>query len=163
MTIPRLIYKFAISVQSNLCFGEVDLGELPVGQETTALSFLPLLPLAPWLIRCKTNTPAHLSSVPDLVSESFFRESDAPMDESCVAPGSMQTSVRDLTRSQGELVRSSLENKDLATVRRRIAGKRTIIPLVPLALSDYLDSVSVPDGLPEAGMLEALEPSESDT
>ena len=67
-----------------------------------------------------------------------------------MAPGSMQTSPRDLTRSQGELVRSSLENADPATVRRRIVGKRTIIPPVPSASSADVDSVSVPDSLPEA-------------
>ena len=52
----------------------------------------------------------------------------------------MQVAPRDLTRSQGELVRSSLENADPATVRRRIVGKRTIIPPVPLALFNYVDS-----------------------
>ena len=92
------------------------------------------------------------------VSESACRESDVPLDESSVAPRSMQTSPREMTRSQGELVRSSSENADPATVRRRITGKRTIIPLVPLALSDNVISVSVPDSLPEAGMQEALEP-----
>ena len=75
----------------------------------------------------------------------------------------MQISPRDLTRSQGELVRSSLENAYPTTVRRRIVGKRTIILPVPLALSDNVDSGSVPDSLPEAGMPEALEPSEGDT
>ena len=107
------------------------------------------------------NTPTHLSSIPDPVSESVFRESDVPIDESSVAPGSMQTS-RDLTRSQGELVRSSVANADPAIVRRRIAGKRTIVPPVPLALSDNVDSLSVPASLRKAGMLEVLEPSESD-
>ena len=48
-------------------------------------------------------------------------------------------------------------------MRRRVAGKRTTIPPVPLAFSDNVDSVSVPDSLPEAGMPEALEPSEGDT
>ena len=48
-------------------------------------------------------------------------------------------------------------------MRRRIAGNRNVIPPVPLALSDNVDWVSVPDSLPEAGMPEALEPSESDT
>ena len=67
----------------------------------------------------------------------------------------MQIAPRDLTRSQGELVRSSLENAYPATVRRRIVGKRTIIPPVPSASSANVDSVSVPDSLPEAGMPEA--------
>ena len=69
------------------------------------------------------NTPTRLSSTADIVSESLCRESDVPIDESFVAPGSMNTSSRDLTRSQGEMVRSSLENADPATLRRRVAGK----------------------------------------
>ena len=55
---------------------------------------------------------------------------------------------------------------DPTTVRRRIVGKRTIILPVPLALSDNVDSGSVPemlDSLPEAGMPAGLEPSEGDT
>ena len=72
----------------------------------------------------------------------------------------MQTSPRELTRSQGDLVRSSLENAGPATVIRRLAGKRTTIPPVLLAFSDNVDSVSVPDSLP---MPVALEPSEGDT
>ena len=55
-----------------------------------------------------------------------------------------------------------MENADPATVRRRVGGKRTI-PTVPFALSDNVDSVSVLDSAPEAGMPGALEPSESDT
>ena len=40
----------------DLRFGEVDLGDPPVGQETMAPSFVPLFyPLAPWSIRCKTH------------------------------------------------------------------------------------------------------------
>ena len=49
------------------------------------------------------------------------------------------------------------------TVRRRIVGKRTVISPEPLALSDNVDSQSVPDSFPKVGMPEALEPSESDT
>ena len=106
---------------------------------------------------------SHSFVIPDPVSESARRNSDVPVVESSVAPGSMQTSPRDLTRNQGELVRSSLENADPATVRRRIVGKRTIIPPVPSASSADVDSVCVPDSLPEAGMPKALEPSASDT
>ena len=101
---------------------------------------------------------SHSFVIPDPVSESAGRESDVQVDESSVAPGSMQTSPRDLTRNQGELVRSSLENADPATVRRRIVGKRTIIPPVPSASSANVDSVRVPDSLPEAGMPEAWSP-----
>ena len=117
-----------------------------------AHSFVPWLPSGT-VVNPLQNTPTRLSSIPDPVSESACRESDVPIDESSVAPGSMQTSSRELTRSQGELVRSSLENTDPATVRRRMAGKRTVIPPVLSALSDNVDSVSVPDSLPEAGIL----------
>ena len=75
----------------------------------------------------------------------------------------MQISPRELTRSRGQLVRSYLENEDRTTVRRRNVGKRTISPPVPVASSDSVDSGSAPDSLPEAGMPEALEPSEGDT
>ena len=104
------------------------------------------------------NTPTRLPSRADPVSEPVRRESEVPVDESSVAPGSMQIGPRDMTRNQGELVRSSLENVDPATVRRRIVGKRTIIPPVPSASSADVDSVSVPDSLPEAGMPEAWIP-----
>ena len=53
--------------------------------------------------------------------------------------------------------RSSLENADTVTERRRIVGKRTIIFPAPLALPDNVDSAS------EAGFPEVLEPSEGDT
>ena len=143
--------------------GEVNLEEPPIGQATMAPSFAPLLPLLPsgTVVDPVQNTPTRPSR-PDPVSEPACRESDVPIDESSVASGLLQISPRELTRCQGELVRSSLENADLATVRHRIAGKRTIIPPVPLALSDNVDSGSVPDGLPEAGMPEALKP-EGDT
>ena len=41
--------------------------------------------------------------------------------------------------------------------------KRTIISLAPLALSDNVDSASVPESLNEAGLPDVLEPSEGDT
>ena len=68
-----------------------------------------------------------------------------------------------MTRSQGELARSSLENADPVIERRRIVGKRTIISPAPLVLSDSVDSASVPESLNEAGLPEVLEPSEGDT
>ena len=61
------------------------------------------------------------------------------------------------------MARSSLENADTETERRRIVGKRTVISPAPLASSDNVDSRCVPDSLPEAGTPEALEPSEGDT
>ena len=70
----------------------------------------------------------------------------------------MQVAPRHLTHSQGELVRSSSENADQATVRRRIVGKRTIFPPVPSASYANVDSVSVPDSFREAGMPEAWSP-----
>ena len=109
------------------------------------------------------NTSTRWPSKSVLVIEPVRRDSDVPIDDSSVAPGSMQISPRELTRSQGELVRSFVENADPTTVRRRIVGKRTIIPLVLLALSDNVDSVSVPDCLPVAGLPEALEPSDGGT
>ena len=125
----------------------------------------PSVPLLPFgtVVDPLHNTPTRLPSRPDPVPEPACRESDVPVDESSVAPGSMQISPRELTRSQGELVRSSLENADPTTVSRRNVEKRTIIPPVPLALSDNVDSGSVPDGLPEAGKPDALAPSEGDT
>ena len=42
-------------------------------------------------------------------------------------------------------------------------GKRTITSPAPLALPDNVDSASVPESLPEAGLQEVLEPSEGDT
>ena len=83
--------------------------------------------------------------------------------ESSLTPGSIQISPRELTRSQGELARSSLENGGPVTERRRIVGKRTIISRAPLVLPDHVDSASVPESLNEAGLLEVLEPSEGDT
>ena len=104
------------------------------------------------------NSPTGLQSRSDPVSEHVRRDSEVPVDESSVAPGSMQIAPRDLTRSQGEFVRSSFEIADPATVRRRIVGKRTIIPPVPSASSANVDLVSVPDSLLEAGMPEAWGP-----
>ena len=125
-------------------------------------SFVPLLPSGT-VVDLLPNTPTRSSSIRDLVSESACRESDVPSDESSVAPASVQISPRELTRSQGELVRSSQKSAAPAIVRRRIAGKRTIMPPVPLVLSDNMDSGSVPDSLPEGGMPEAPEPIEGDT
>ena len=119
-----------LPTREDLRYGEVDLGELLVGQETMAPSFVPLLPSGT-VVDPLQKTPTRLSSTPDIVSESACRECDVPIDESSVAPGSRQTSV------------GSLENADPATVRRRIAGKRSIIPPVLLALSDNVDSVCV--------------------
>ena len=151
-----------LPTRDDLRFGEVDLEEPPFGQETVAPSFVPLLPSGT-VVDPLQNTPTRLPCRPDPVSEPVCRESGVPIDESSVAPGSIQVSTRDLTRHQGELVRSSSENADPTTVRRRFVGKRNIIPPVPWALSDSVDSGSVPDSLPEAGMPEALEPSEGDT
>ena len=83
--------------------------------------------------------------------------------ESSLTPASMQISPRDLTRSQGGLARSSLENADPVIARRRVVGKRTTISPAPLVLSDNVDSASVPESLNEAGLPEVLEPSEGDT
>ena len=83
--------------------------------------------------------------------------------ESSLTPGSKQISPRELTRSQGELARSSLENADPVIERRRVVGKRTTISRAPLVLSDNVDSASVPESLNEAGSPEVLESSEGDT
>ena len=127
-----------------------------------APSFVPLLPSG-IVVDPVQNTPTRLPSRSDSVSEPVRRDSDVPIDEYSVPPGSMQISPRDLTRSQGELVRSSLENPNPTTVRRRIVGKRTVNSSVPLALPGDVDSRSVPESFPEAGMPDSLEPSESDT
>ena len=83
--------------------------------------FGPLLPSGT-VVDPLQNTPTRLPARQDPVSEPACREYDVPFDESSVAPGSMQISARELTHSQGELVRSSLENADPKTVRRRIVG-----------------------------------------
>ena len=101
-----------LPTRDDLRFGEVDLGEPPVGQETMAPSFVPLLPSGT-VVDPLQHTPTRLSSIPDPVSESACRESDVAIDECSVAPGSMQTSPREMTRSQGELVRSSSEKKQI--------------------------------------------------
>ena len=154
-TIRRFVYKFC--QLETICV----LGSWRISCGT----FLCTLcnPLAPWSIRCKTlpNSVCHPYQILFLylfLVSLMYQLASLPWQ-----PGSMQTSSRDLTRSQGDLVRGSLENADPATVRRRVGGKRTI-PTAPLAL--YLitvDSVSVLDSTPEAGMPEALEPSECDT
>ena len=83
-----------LPTRDDLRFGEVDLGEPPVGQETMALSFVLLLP------SCTVLDP--LQNPPPLVChphQILFRESDVPNDEFSVAPGSMQISPRELTRN----------------------------------------------------------------
>ena len=69
---------------------------------------------------------------------------------------------QELIRSQGERGRSSLECGDPANVRRRISGKRTVIPPQPLAFPANVDSVNLPENRPETGFPEALESSEGD-
>ena len=151
-----------LKTRDDLRFGEVDLEEPPIGHETMAPSFDPLLPSG-IVDEPLQNTPTRLPSRSDPVSEPVRRDSEEPIDESSVAPFLMQISPRDLTRSQGELVRSSLGNLNPTTVERQIVGERTVISPEPLALSDNVDSVSVPDSFPEDGTPEALEPTESDT
>ena len=79
-----------LPTRDDLRFGEVALGEPPVGQVTMAPSFVPLFPSGT-VVDPLQNTPTRLSSIPDPVFESACRESDVPIDESSVAPGSMQT------------------------------------------------------------------------
>ena len=146
----------------DLRFGEVDLETPPVDQESMAPSDVPLFPSGT-VVTLLQNTSARLSSIPNSVSASSVRESDVQIGESSLTAGSIQISPRELTRSQGELARSSLENADTVTERRRIVGKRTIITPAPLALPDNVDSASVPESLNEAGVSEVLEPSEGDT
>ena len=146
----------------DLRFGEVDLEVPPVDQETMAASFVPLFPSGT-AADPSQNTSARLSSIPNPVFAPAGRESDVQVDESSLTHGSIQISPRELTRSQGELARSSLENADPVTERRRIVGKRTIISPAPIALPDDVDSASVPESLNEAGLREVLEPSEGDT
>ena len=119
----------------------------PVDQETMAPSDVP------WFPSGTSVTPLRN---PNPVSASSIRESDVQIGESSLTLGSIQISPRNLTRGQGELARSSLENADAVTERRRIVGKRTIISPAPLALSDNVDSASVPDSLHEAGLPEFL-------
>ena len=106
----------------DLRFGEVDLETPPVDQETMAPSDVPLFPSGT-VVTPLQNTSARLSSMPNPVSASSVRESDVQIGESSSTLGSIQISPRDLTRSQGELARSSLENADTVTERRRIVGK----------------------------------------
>ena len=72
-------------------------------------------------------------------------------------------SPRDLTRSQDESARSSLEHADTVIERRRLVGKRTIISPAPLVFSDNVDSAGVSESLNEDGLPEVHEPSEGDT
>ena len=140
----------------------LDLEELPIGQETMAPSSVPLLP-SDLVVAPIQNTPTRLPSRSDTVPEPVLRDSDVPVDESSVVPGSMQISPRELTRSQGELVRSSFGKPHPDNCETPNCWKTDIIFPVPLALSDNVDSRSVPDTSPEVGMPEALEPSESVT
>ena len=98
-----------LPTRDDLRFGEVDLEEPPVGQEIMAPSFVPLLP-SDLVVDPIQNTPTQMASRSDPVSEPVLCDSDVPVDGSSVVPGSMQISPRELTRSQGELVRSSLES-----------------------------------------------------
>ena len=118
--------------------------------------------LAPLSLSCKTRLLAcHPSRI--LFLHLLFASLMCKTGESSLTPGSIQISPRELTRSQGELARSSLENGGPVTERRRIVGKRTIISRAPLVLPDHVDSASVPESLNEAGLPEVLEPSEGDT
>ena len=110
----------------------MDLEAPPVDQETMAPSLVPLFPSGT-VVAPSQNTPARLSSISNPVSASAGRESDVQVCESSLTPGSIQSSPRELTRSQGELARRSLENADPVSGRRRIVGKRTIISPAPLA------------------------------
>ena len=152
----------SLPTRDDLRFGEVDLEAPPIGQETMAPSFVPLFPSGT-VVAPSQNTSARLSSIPNPVSASSCRESDVQIDESSSTPGSKQISPRELTRNQGEFARSSLENADTVTERRRIVEKRTIISPAPLALSDDVYSASVTESLNEAGFPQVFEPSESDT
>ena len=100
----------------------------------------------------------------DLEVPPVDQETNAPPDVPLFPSGTVvtqlqntiQISPRELTRSQGELARSSLENADPVIARRRIVGKRTTI-------SDNVDSASVPDSLNKTGLPQVFEPSEGDT
>ena len=151
-----------LPTRDDLRFGEVGFEVPPVDQETMALPDVPLFPSGTVVTQLQ-NTSGRLSSIPNPVSASSVRESHVQTGESSLTPGSIQISPRDLTRSQGELARGSLENADPVIERRRIVGKRTIISPAPLVLSDNVDSASVPESLNEAGLPEVLEPSEGDT
>ena len=87
----------------DLRFGEVDLEEPPVGQETMAPSFVPLLPSGT-VVDPLQDTPTRLPSRSDPVSELVCRESDVPIDQSSVVAGSMQISPHDLTQSWFEVL-----------------------------------------------------------
>ena len=139
-----------LPTRDDLRFGEVDLEEMPIGQENMAPSFVPLLPSG-IVVDPSQNTATQLPSRSVPVIEPIRRDSDVPIDESSVAPGPMQISPR-LSRNQGELVRSSLESSNPTAVRRRIVGKRTVISSEPLALSVDVDSRSVPDNCPEGAV-----------
>ena len=88
------------------------------------LRFLQIL--AQWSIHCETLQVRFLLHQ-DPVSASVSRDFDVPVGESPVLSVTMETSPRELTRSQSELVRGALQIVDPMTVRRRVIGKRTII------------------------------------
>ena len=135
---------------NDLRVGEVDLETPPVDQEAMAPSDVPLFPSGTVVTQLQ-NTSARLSSIQNPVSASIVRESDVQTGESSLTSVSIQISPRKLTRSEGELARSSLEKADPVIVSRRIVGKRTTICPAPLVLSDNVDSASVPEILNEAG------------
>ena len=83
-----------LPTRDDLRLGEVDLEEPPIGQETMAPSFVALLPSGT-VVDPLQNTPTCLPSGADPVSEPACRGSDVPIDESSVAPGSMQISPRE--------------------------------------------------------------------
>ena len=136
----------SLPTRYDLRFGEVDLEAPPADQETMAPSFVPLFPSGT-VVTPSQNTSARLSSIPNPVSASSGREPDVQIDESSLTPGSIQNSPRELTRSHCDFYRSSLENADTVTERRRV----------------LLENASVPESLNEAGFPEVLEPSEGDT
>ena len=150
-----------LPTRDDLRFGEVEFEASPVDQETMAPLEVPWFPSGTVVTQLQ-NTSARLSSIPNPVSASSVRESDVHTGESSVTLCSIQILPRELTRSQGKLVRSSLEIAHPAIARRRIVGKRTTISLAPLFFSDNVDSASVLESLNEAGFLEVLEPSEGD-
>ena len=118
--------------------------------------------LAPLSLRRKT-LPLACHPYRILFLHLLFVSLMGKLDEPSLTLGSILISPRELTSSQGELARSSLENADTVTERRRIVGKRTIISPAPLVLPGNVDSASVLESLNEAGLPEVLEPSESDT
>ena len=77
-----------------------------------------------------------------------------------MVPVSVETSPRELTCSPGELVRSTLQNADPVTSRRRVVGRRTIIPLEPFASPDTVDPVKLDENINDVEVPEAPESSD---